>query len=148
MAQLNTALRDPRVVLAPIRARLAQAAAADAADLAPELKVRATARREEVEADLAARGEAEAASLQHLLEDQRARIAAAASVPEDRQMSLPGIADKELAQLRADRRHWDTRLRALDAEIVSEPARVRDAYRVRASRVEPVGLVYLWPATN
>ena len=40
------------------------------------------------------------------------------------------------------------RLRALDTEIATEPDRVREAYRVRASRVEPVGLVYLWPATN
>jgi hypothetical protein len=148
VAQLDTALRDPRMVPAPVRARLGQAAAGDAADLAPELEARATARRAEVEADLAARGEAEATSLQRLLQDQRARIADAASVPEDRQMSLPGIADKELAQLRADRRHWDTRLRSLDAEIATEPARVRDGYRVRAARVEPVGLVYLWPATN
>ena len=31
---------------------------------------------------------------------------------------------------------------------VSEPARVRDFYEVRAQRVEPIGLVYLWPESN
>ena len=148
MAQLDMALRDPRIVPAAVRVRLAQAAAGDATDLAAELEARAASRREKVEADLAARGEDEAASLQRLLQDQRARISDAASVPEDRQMSLPGIVEKELAQLRADRAHWSKRLRSLDAEIATEPARVRDAYRVRAARVEPVGLVYLWPATN
>ena len=40
------------------------------------------------------------------------------------------------------------RLASLDAEIAMEPDRVREAYRVRASRLEPVGLVYLWPALN
>jgi hypothetical protein len=148
MAQLDAALSDPRLVPGPIRARLAQAAASDATDLAPEMESRAAARRRQVEADLIARGEAEATSLQTLLQDQRKRIADAAAVPEDKQMSLPGIVDKELAQLRADRRHWDARLRSLDAELGTEPARVRDGYRVRAARVEPVGLVYLWPATN
>ena len=29
-----------------------------------------------------------------------------------------------------------------------EPPRIREFYRVRATRVEPVGLVYLWPETN
>jgi hypothetical protein len=148
MAQLDAALRDPRLVAAPIRARLALAALGDATDLAPELESRAAARRKDVEAELIARGETEATSLQRLLEDQRKRIADAAAIPEDRQMSLPGIVEKELAQLRADRRHWDARLRSLDTEIATEPPRVRDSYRVRAARVEPVGLVYLWPATN
>jgi hypothetical protein len=39
------------------------------------------------------------------------------------------------------------RLKAIDAELTSEPARVREVYRV-ARRVEPVGLVYLWPVTG
>ena len=29
-----------------------------------------------------------------------------------------------------------------------EPQRVREFYEVRAKRIEPVGLVYLWPETN
>ena len=63
-------------------------------------------------------------------------------------MSLPGIPDAEAAQRRADRRHWASRLEALDVEIATEPDQVRENYRVRAARLEPVGLVYLWPETN
>ena len=37
---------------------------------------------------------------------------------------------------------------ALEQNVATEPNRVRDGYRVRAARLEPVGLVYLWPATN
>lgn len=148
LAQLDVALRDPRVVAAAIRERLGLTAAADAADLASELERRAAARRAGVEAELAERGAVEAASLEKLLTDQRNRIASAAAEPEDRQLMLPGIPDNEAAQRRADRRHWEQRLRSLERELSEEPARVREGYRVRAARVEPVGLVYLWPGTN
>jgi hypothetical protein len=32
--------------------------------------------------------------------------------------------------------------------MVEEPARVRASYEVRAHRLEPVGIVYLWPASG
>lgn len=148
LAQLEAALSNPRAISEAVRKRLTAAAATDAESLAGELQRRAAARRTEVEAELAARGEAEAGSLERLLEDQRARIAKQAAEPEDVQLSLPGITDAERAQRRADRRHWAARLAALDTEIRAEPDRIRDGYRVRAARLEPVGLVYLWPMTN
>ena len=43
---------------------------------------------------------------------------------------------------------WRRRLAQFDAELEREPARVRAFYEVQATRVEPVGLVYLWPETN
>jgi hypothetical protein len=39
-------------------------------------------------------------------------------------------------------------LAELETELETEPARIRDVYEVRARRIEPVGLVYLWPVTN
>jgi len=148
LAQLEEALRDPRTVGEAIRDRLTQHAPSDALSLVDELRRRAETKRGEVEVELAKRGEEEAASLRRLLEDQRARIATQAAIPEDNQLSLPGITDAEKAQVRADRRHWAARLTALDSEIATEPDRIRDGYSVRASRLEPVGLVYLWPMTN
>ena len=35
-----------------------------------------------------------------------------------------------------------------DREIEQEPARVQAFYALQATRVEPVGIVYLWPASN
>ena len=35
-----------------------------------------------------------------------------------------------------------------DRDLEREPERIREFYEVRAQRVEPVGLVYLWPETN
>ncbi len=40
------------------------------------------------------------------------------------------------------------RLNQFDSDLKTEPDRIKDFYEVRASRVEPVGLVYLWPETN
>lgn len=148
MGQLETALRDPRRVPDTIRARLAAAATDDAQSLIGELERRAAARRLEVEQDLIDRGESEGASLQTLLENQRTRIAREVAQPDDPQLALPGIPDAERAQRRADRRHWEARLQSLDNEIAIEPNRVRDGYRIRAARLEPVGLVYLWPVVS
>jgi hypothetical protein len=146
--QLEAALSSPKRVGESVRARLATTAADDARSLEQELRQRADSRRTVVEAELAAQGEREAASLRELLESQRARISKQAEEPDDPQLLLPGITDAELAQRRADRRHWAARLAALDTELRTEPVRIRDGYRVRAARLEMVGLVYLWPSTN
>ncbi len=45
-------------------------------------------------------------------------------------------------------RSWRRRLEQFDRELETEPQRIADFYEVRATRVEPVGLVYLWPDTN
>ena len=47
-----------------------------------------------------------------------------------------------------DHRHWRTRLEEIEREIEDEPARVRASYEIRAHRLEPIGLVYLWPQSN
>jgi hypothetical protein len=45
-------------------------------------------------------------------------------------------------------RSWRSRLDQFQRDLESEPKRIRTFYEVRAKRVEPVGLVYLWPETN
>jgi hypothetical protein len=39
-------------------------------------------------------------------------------------------------------------LEQIEQELVGEPERIEAVYRVKARRVEPVGLVYLWPVTG
>jgi len=129
-------------------ARIRALARKDAQDLAPELEKRSAARLTEVEDDLTAIGEVEAKSLTQLLEAQRTRIAKAESAFDPNQLVLPGIAEAERRQMEADRRHWTQRLQHLERELREEPDRVRGAYTVRAHRLEPVGLVYLWPVSG
>ena len=55
---------------------------------------------------------------------------------------------EEKRQLESDMRSWHVRLQQFDQDLEQEPDRVREFYQVRAKRIEPVGLVYLWPDTN
>ena len=43
---------------------------------------------------------------------------------------------------------WRTRLAQFDRDLETEPDRIREFYEVRARRVEPIGLAYLWPDTG
>ena len=56
--------------------------------------------------------------------------------------------EEEKRQLESDIRSWRTRLEQFDRDLEQEPQRVREFYEVRAKRIEPVGLIYLWPETN
>ena len=132
-----------------VRRRLLDGAARDIDELRPQLEPRAeeyavTARRR-----LTERGEREAADLRNTLEEQRGRVIAEIERHElqFKQLSLDFGAN-EIRQLEADMRHWQTRLEQFELDLDREPERVRQFYEVRAQRVEPVGLVYLWPETN
>jgi hypothetical protein len=82
-----------------------------------------------------------------VLETQCARILATVAKYEKPQGLLPFDA-AELKQIEADKRYWSRRLDDLAREIDSEPDRIRRSYEVKATRFEPVGLVYLWPITG
>ncbi|MCZ7657705.1 MAG: DISARM system SNF2-like helicase DrmD [Xanthobacteraceae bacterium] len=143
--QLEEALRHarpaPELAVARIRALVER----DIADLLPALETLADERRARATADLAKRGEAEARLLAELLQRQRDRIRKAAAQEDPQQLAL---FEDERRERAADRRHWEGRLARIEGELAGEPARVRAAYDVHAHRLEPVGLVYLWPASG
>ena len=56
--------------------------------------------------------------------------------------------DDEQRQLETNMRSWRTRLEQFERDLETEPDRIRDFYEVRATRLEPVGMVYLWPESN
>lgn len=144
--QLEEALREARAAPAMAVARIQELVERDIADLVPTLEKIAQERLAKIKIDLVKRGEAEAKSLADLLEQQRKRIATANDEFDPNQLLLPGIGDDERRERAADRRHWQGRLVRLEKEIRDEPARIRASYDVHAHRLEPVGLVYLWPA--
>jgi hypothetical protein len=53
-----------------------------------------------------------------------------------------------MRQLESNKRHWEKRLAAIDRELKTEPERIKAVYEVKAQRIEPVGLIYLWPVTG
>jgi len=95
------------------------------------------------------RSAAEAKAMREILETQKKHITdvvAQHSQP-DLQLRL-GFVEDELRQLESNRRYWDKRLQRLEDELKTEPDRIRDLYQVKATRIEPVGVVYLWPETG
>jgi SNF2 family DNA or RNA helicase len=118
----------------------------DVAELLPHLDKRGRELAEGATRKLMDRGEREALAMRGILQEQQKRIAATAEKNRDR---APGLFDQEeMRQLDADRRHWGRRLRDIEQELRTEPDRIRGIYVVKAQRVEPVGLVYLWPVTG
>ena len=51
-------------------------------------------------------------------------------------------------QYEDDRKYMTRRLEDIDEEIAREPAQIEALYEVVLRRLEPVGLVYLWPETR
>ena len=148
LASLQTALDEAGQNTVPnqVQARLAASAQADIADLVPHLESRAAEFTERAKARLAERAEAEGKSMTELLERQHRRIAEAAGA-DDRQIMLD-FDPAEQRQREADRRAWQRRLHQIETELETEPRRIADVYTVRAVRVDPLGLVYLWPRTG
>ncbi len=138
----------PAAINEPIQRRLLATATDDVRDLLPVLQERGKQAAEDAKGELQQRGDKEAAGMREILLDQRKRLGATAEkYREDSQLTL-GFNEEERRQLEANRRHWDKRLAALTVELEREPARIREVYAVRATRLEPVGLVYLWPVTG
>ena len=148
LASLQTALDEAGRSTIPgqVQTRLAASAQDDIADLLPHLESRAGELAARAQERLTERAAAESRSMTELLERQRKRIAEAAG-KEDRQLELD-LNPVERRQLDADRRAWERRLEAIERELETEPQRIADTYTVRATRVDPLGLVYLWPRTG
>ena len=130
---------------ADVTARLQAAIARDIQDLLPHLESRGQAARADAEKLLTARGHAEADSLRRTLEDQRRRVQAKFDATSSAQPLLPGFSEEERRQLTADRRHWEKWLANVDGDLAREPQRITNFYRTKSSRLEPVGVAYLWP---
>jgi hypothetical protein len=129
-----------------VQKRLLAAVSQDMDALLPHLNERAETLAARARERLLARGEKEAKEMAEILEAQRARIEATAG-RHAKQLPLD-FGEDERRQLEADKRHWGRRLEALRTELETEPGRIRHVYDVKAVRVEPVGLVYLWPVSG
>ncbi|MEZ4475064.1 MAG: helicase-related protein [bacterium] len=140
---IERVLREPPRPVSPDPGRrLAAHAAADFRFLWPHVEAEAEARAHDARQLLDARAHAEQQALHAILVAQRQHLER-----ETQQTSFDfGDLPKDAARQRQDDvRHMEQRLRALETEIVTEPAALADLYAVRQARVEPVGLVYLWP---
>jgi hypothetical protein len=148
---LDEALATPRLREVPeaVRNLLLAGVAQDVAELRGALEKRAEAVEATARRELAERGEREAKEMRRILLDAQKRIQTrAAEVDRDYAQLTMDFGEGDRRQLESDRGHWRKRLAELEKEVESEPARIRTSYDVKAQRVEPVGVVYLWPTSR
>lgn len=137
---------DARPVPGEALARLRESLEEDVKILRPFLEKRATDVGAVATRVLSERGQRESVELARLIADRIARIRQASD--ESPQLELTLGSEDERRQLQAERRHWHLRLEALEREATLEPARISESYAVKHARVEPLGLVYLWPVSG
>jgi hypothetical protein len=128
-----------------IKQKLLETAGRDVDELLPQLEDRAEELAAVAIEKLRARGETEEKQLREILQRQRKRVQEEIEKP--RQVTTDW-SEEETRQLELNIRSWGQRLEQFDRDLASEPERLSDFYEVKARRVEPVGLVYLWPETN
>ena len=151
LSLLEESLADPRLheVQDNLKQKLAASAERDVKELLGPLEQRAERLAAVASEKLKARGEKEALDLAGIIQGQRKRIAEAIKKFEtDRQLVLSFKDPMEVSQLEADHRHWEKRLKFSEEELSREPNRIRESYVVKARRIEPVGLIYLWPISG
>jgi hypothetical protein len=155
MTLLHKSLAPSAVREAPksIQVQLSASIQRDIGDLATHLEARGTAAVNDASAKLTTRGEAEATQLIQILQDQRRRVQKSLQEASKdwSQLPLPIEEDRrkkeeaERKQRKTDIKYWDGWLANVDEDLKREPTRIREFYSVKAHRVEPIGLVYLWP---
>jgi len=153
LALLNEAIGTPGrkgAIAREVETQLVASAPGDIRDLSPLLIRRAELLAGQAAQALQARAREESTALKSLLEDQRRQIRQIQkqydNSPENQM--LMGFAEEELAQVEANRKHWAKRLVELEDEIREEPGNILAHYEVKTTRIEPIGLVYLWPVTG
>jgi hypothetical protein len=145
LLQENLGPEGRRPVPEETRAHLAAAITRDVEELHAHLQPRGEAALADAVQKLEARGEAEAKELTRVLEDQRRRVLIELERNKDWQRQELGLNDEEASQRRADIKYWESWLENVEGDLEREPARIRGFYCVQSHRIEPVGVVYLWP---
>ena len=146
MEQLLAAAPTLEGIDTKVQERLVKSAASDFATLWPHIEHEADAVAHDAEQMLTRRGATEADALRRILEAQRNAIRG-----ELKGTQLPLFGDTDIAQKEQwdqDRKWMERRLERLAKEIETEPAELPALYRVVTRKLEPVGMVYLWPGTR
>lgn len=142
----RTGARQPDEV---VQKRLLASAERDIAELLPQLEPRAEEVARIAIGKLEQRGRREASDLEEILLRQRRRVERELERHETEFEQLAfGFGAEERRELESNMNAWRRRLEQFQRDLVEEPERVRRFYEVRSRRIEPVGLVYLWPASN
>jgi superfamily II DNA or RNA helicase len=145
---LERALTNPDVnIPEPVLRRLAHSISRDVIELTPHLDERCRSASALACEKLRERAKIESNGMLELLEDQAKRIRENQKKWDSPQLALQ-FNDDEARQLQANKKYWRERVEKLALARTLEPKRISEAYEVKASRIEPVGVAYLWPVSG
>jgi hypothetical protein len=135
-------------VSASVQDKLLTAAPQAFATLWKHVRDEADALAHEAERKLGQRGQEESDALRAILASQRASIIA--EIERRAQLTFEDMKldKREQDQFRKEQVFLGERLVAIQQEIEREPKQIQSLYRVALRRLEPVGLVFLWPETR
>jgi superfamily II DNA or RNA helicase len=150
MQILENAMADPagsRELPSGTADQLIAGMASDVAALLPHLEARGNEARDAAARRLADRARIESEEMTRILEAQRNRVLKTLEKTEGHpdQLELFTVVE-ERRQLEDNMRYWRKWLAGVEEDLRTEPARIAEFYDVKTIRVEPVGIVYLWPA--
>lgn len=134
-----------------VQSKLKISSSKDITDLLPELENRAKETIQEACDLLKKRGLHESSEMIRILEEQRNKIKQNIKGFDDAQGAFAFLNDfdaSERKQAQDNRRYWEKRLVSLEKELLDEPKRILDSYEITAKRIEPIGIVYLWPRSG
>jgi len=130
------------------QARVVAAAPVLFRDLWPHIRDEADAVAKDALDKLTARAREESDALRGILERQRLAIIGEIEARAQLALDFTEAEKAQRDQFEADKRYMDDRLVAIQREIETEPQQIEALYRVALHRLEPVGLVVLWPETR
>jgi hypothetical protein len=135
-------------VSATIQGKLLAAAPQAFATLWKHIRDEADALAHEAERKLSQRGQEESDALRGILTAQRASIIA--EIERRSQLTFDDLKfdKREQDQFKKEQVFLGDRLVAIQQEIDGEPKQIQAVYKVALRRLEPVGLVFLWPETR
>ena len=157
MDLLDQAFENPRhAVNDTVKEQLHKSAPQDINELLQHLQQRGEDYAAAAIEKLNARAEAESTAMIDILKRQRAHIKESRKAADNRdwgQLRIRFDGDElddetERRQLEDNKKYWAKRLESLEVELKTEPDRIREVYSVKATRIEPVGIVYLWPESR
>lgn len=129
-----------------VRSKVTDAAPSLFGQLWSDVEAEADARAQEALLDLQRRGIEEADQLREILRRQRDAIEEKLKLkPGQGEFDFEELTKGEQKQVDEDRKYMERRLHAIDREIEDEPEDLKALYQVSLRRLQPVGLVVLWP---
>lgn len=135
-------------VSASVQSKVLSVAPTMFSNLWRHIREEADALAHDAERKLVQRGTEESEALTKILQTQRAAIISEIERRGGHTQLVIQFDKREAEQFRKEKEHMDDRLVSIHLEIEREPKQIEALYKVSLRRLEPVGLVVLWPETR